>query len=186
MSLPLLALTSPIQVGVAFVVRCKLGKPVIFRQQRSGLHGRTIDILKFRTMSLQVDSAGKPRPDDERITAIGMFLRSSSLDELPNLLSVVKGDLSLVGPRPLLTDYLSAYSEMQFRRHEVLPGVTGWAQIHGRNTISWEQRFEFDVWYVDHLSLKLDLIVLWRTVIQAIGRRGVTAEGSVTMPPFTG
>lgn len=178
LALPLLLLT--------LQVRRKLGSPVFFTQVRPGLHGRPFRMVKFRTMTDERDADGRLRPDVERLTPFGRWLRATSLDELPELWNVLKGDMSLVGPRPLLMEYLPLYSPEQARRHEVLPGVTGWAQVNGRNTISWEDKFELDVWYVDNRSLSLDIRILWFTVKKVLVRDGISAEGEATMPKFTG
>ena len=176
----------PIIVVVAWKVRKNLGTPVLFRQVRPGKYGKPFEMVKFRTMLDAADASGKPLPDEERMTDFGCFLRSSSLDELPELWNVVKGDMSLVGPRPLLMDYLPLYSEEQCRRHEVRPGVTGWAQVNGRNAISWDEKFELDVWYVNNQSLCLDIKILWLTVKKVLVRDGINAEGEVTMSKFKG
>lgn len=179
LALPLLA--------VLFVlVRIKLGSPVLFTQVRPGMHGKPFRMLKFRTMTNMTDSFGNLLPDAERLTTFGKFLRSTSLDELPELWNVLKGDMSLVGPRPLLMEYLPLYSEEQARRHQVRPGVTGWAQVNGRNAINWEEKFKLDVWYVDHQSFWLDVQILWLTVLKVIMREGVSAQGEATMSKFTG
>jgi lipopolysaccharide/colanic/teichoic acid biosynthesis glycosyltransferase len=167
-------------------VRLRLGAPVFFRQQRPGLHGRPFTILKFRTMRDAVDAGGSPLPDAERLTRLGKFLRSTSLDELPELLNVLGGDMSLVGPRPLLMQYLERYTPEQARRHEVRPGITGWAQVNGRNAITWERKFELDVWYVDHRSFLLDLRILARTLAGVVRREGITQPGSATAEEFRG
>jgi lipopolysaccharide/colanic/teichoic acid biosynthesis glycosyltransferase len=180
LALPALLLLSPVLLATALAVRLALGPGVIFRQQRPGRGAVPFTILKFRTMR---DGAG---PDAERLTPFGRFLRSTSLDELPELWNVARGDMSLVGPRPLLMRYLPLYTPRQARRHEVRPGITGWAQIHGRNAIGWEERFELDVWYVEHQSLALDIAILCRTALAVFTRRGVNAENSATMPEFTG
>ena len=176
----------PVIVVTAILVRIKLGSPVFFRQTRPGRDGRPFQMIKFRTMLDAVDEQGKPLPDSERLTSVGQFLRSSSLDELPELWNVLKGDMSLVGPRPLLMEYLPLYSEEQYRRHEVRPGVTGWAQVNGRNAISWEDKFRLDVWYVDNRSLWLDLKILFLTVKKVLVRDGISGEGEVTMSKFNG
>lgn len=181
----LLAL-SPLMVVLAILVRIKLGSPVLFRQPRPGRHGKPFDLFKFRTMKEERDSHGQLLPDADRLTPFGRFLRSTSLDELPELWNVLKGEMSLVGPRPLLTEYLELYTPAQARRHEVRPGLTGWAQVNGRNATRWDRRLEMDVWYVDHLSLRLDLQVLFRTVGKVVSREGIAAEGHVSMPPFQG
>ncbi|MCC2597540.1 sugar transferase [Pusillimonas sp. MFBS29] len=176
----------PILMVLGWLIYRNLGFPVLFRQVRPGLGGKPFQMVKFRTMKDAVDSEGNPLPDSERLTSFGKFLRSSSLDELPELWNVLKGDMSLVGPRPLLMEYLSLYSPEQYRRHEVRPGVTGWAQVNGRNTLSWEQKFELDVWYVDNRSLALDLKILFLTVKKVIVRDGISADGEATMSRFTG
>ncbi|ENO76185.1 sugar transferase [Thauera sp. 63] len=181
-----LVLLAPILGGLAWLVRRNLGSPVLFRQVRPGRHGRPFEMVKFRTMRNNCGVDGKPLPDAERMTQFGAWLRSSSLDELPELWNVLKGDMSLVGPRPLLMEYLPLYSPEQARRHEVRPGVTGWAQISGRNALSWEERFELDVWYVDNHSLRLDLKILLLTVRKVLIKEGITASGDATMPKFTG
>ncbi len=176
----------PIFLIVAFLVRWKLGKPVFFRQSRPGLNGYVFLLFKFRTMSDSRDADGKPLSDSQRLLPFGRWLRSTSLDELPEIVNILRGEMSLVGPRPLLTQYMSRYSPEQARRHETLPGLTGWAQINGRNAISWEEKFEFDVWYVDHRSAWLDLRILLKTVKSALRREGISADGEATMPEFMG
>ena len=171
---------------VAWQIRRKLGSPVLFRQIRPGLRGRPFEMVKFRTMRDVVDANGQPLPDDQRLTPFGSWLRSTSLDELPELWNVLKGEMSLVGPRPLLMEYLPLYTPEQARRHEVRPGVTGWAQINGRNALSWDEKFRLDVWYVDHQSLWLDLKILMLTVRKVFVREGISAAGEATMPRFTG
>jgi lipopolysaccharide/colanic/teichoic acid biosynthesis glycosyltransferase len=168
------------------MIRRQMGSPVFFRQTRPGLHGRPFEMIKFRTMRDAVDAQGRPLPDAERLTRLGRFLRSSSLDELPELWNVLRGEMSLVGPRPLLMEYLPLYSPEQARRHELRPGVTGWAQVNGRNAISWEEKFALDVWYVDNRSLWLDLEIIWLTIRKVIKRDGISAAGEATMPKFTG
>jgi lipopolysaccharide/colanic/teichoic acid biosynthesis glycosyltransferase len=168
------------------LVRSKLGSPVLFRQIRPGLDGRPFMMVKFRTMTDERDAGGELLPDAQRLTAFGRFLRATSLDELPELWNVLSGEMSLVGPRPLLMEYLPLYSPEQARRHEVRPGITGWAQVNGRNALSWEERFKLDVWYVDHRSLWLDLRILWLTVRKVIVREGISAQGEATMPHFRG
>ena len=180
----LLAL-SPIMVIVAVCVRIQMGSPVLFRQQRPGLKGKPFYILKFRTMTNTKDENGQLLPEDKRLTRFGNFLRKTSLDELPELINVLKGSMSLVGPRPLLMKYLPLYSPEQARRHEVKPGITGWAQINGRNAISWEQKFEYDVWYLDHQSFRLDLKIIFLTIWKVIRRDDISADDHVTMPTFT-
>jgi lipopolysaccharide/colanic/teichoic acid biosynthesis glycosyltransferase len=181
-----LILLSPFLVLLALLVRVNLGAPILFRQQRPGWRGRPFALLKFRTMTSARDGKGNPLPDEMRLTRLGRFLRSSSLDELPELVNVLKGEMSLVGPRPLLMQYLDRYTPEQARRHKVRPGITGWAQVNGRNAIEWDERLRLDVWYVDHWSLWLDLRILWRTAWQVMRRDGITAEGHATMPEFTG
>lgn len=184
-SVALLALAPPLGV-VSLLVRLKIGSPVFFRQQRPGLRGRPFELVKFRTMRGDRDSAGKLLSDEERLTAFGSLLRKTSLDELPELWNVLRGDMSLVGPRPLLMQYLPRYSRRQGRRHEVRPGVTGWAQVNGRNALSWDERFELDVWYVEHASLWLDLKIIYKTFAVVFWRQGVSANDHVTMPEFMG
>lgn len=181
-----LLLLSPVILFVAFQIRRKLGGPVLFRQVRPGLHGKPFEMVKFRTMKNAFDSKGDPLPDAERMTPFGAFLRSSSLDELPELWNVLKGEMSLVGPRPLLMEYLPLYSPEQFRRHDARPGVTGWAQINGRNALSWSEKFNLDVWYVDNQSLKLDIKIILMTLKKVVVREGISADGEVTMSKFTG
>ncbi len=183
--LGLLMLAIPL-LTLVLLVRCKLGSPVFFRQVRPGLHGKPFEMVKFRTMTNAHDAAGTLLSDAQRLTSFGRFLRASSLDELPELWNVLRGDMSLVGPRPLLMEYLSLYSPEQARRHEVLPGITGWAQVNGRNAISWEEKFSLDIWYVDHRSFWLDLRILWLTVRKVLVRDGISAAGEATMPRFTG
>ncbi len=185
-SLLALILLSPIMALVAWKIRNNLGSPFLFRQTRPGLNGKAFEMVKFRTMKDAVDQHGNPLPDSERLTPFGQKLRDSSLDELPELWNVLKGEMSLVGPRPLLMKYLSFYSTEQARRHEVRPGVTGWAQVNGRNAISWEQKFELDVWYVDNRSLWLDIKILFLTVKKVVVKEGISAEDHVTMPEFEG
>ncbi|BCV40212.1 sugar transferase [Shewanella algae] len=181
-----LLLLSPIIALVAWKIRENLGTPVLFRQTRPGLHGKPFEMVKFRTMKDAVDEQGNSLPDSERMTPFGNKLRSSSLDELPELWNVLKGDMSLVGPRPLLMQYLPLYSKEQARRHEARPGVTGWAQINGRNAISWEEKFKLDVWYVDNRNFWLDIKILLLTVKKVFKREGISADGHVTIEPFTG
>lgn len=176
----------PVMGVVALLVRLKLGRPVLFRQQRPGLNGEIFTLRKFRTMRDAVDREGKALPDAERLTPFGRKLRSTSLDELPELFSVLSGKMSLVGPRPLLVRYLGRYSPEQMRRHEMRPGITGWAQVNGRNALSWEEKFALDVWYVDHWSFWLDLRILWRTVWNVVRREGISGGGEATMREFMG
>ncbi|EJL6986188.1 sugar transferase [Vibrio cholerae] len=185
-SLIVLTLFSPIIAIVACKIRKNLGSPVLFRQTRPGLNGKPFEMIKFRTMKDAVDANGNPLPDSERMTPFGDKLRNSSLDELPELWNVLKGDMSLVGPRPLLMQYLPLYSKEQARRHEVRPGITGWAQINGRNAISWEEKFKLDVWYVDNPSFWLDIKILVLTVKKVFVKEGISAEDHVTMPEFKG
>lgn len=168
------------------LVRRKLGSPVLFRQVRPGMHGRPFMMVKFRTMTDERGADGNLLPDARRLTSFGRFLRATSLDELPELWNVLCGEMSLVGPRPLLMEYLPLYSPEQARRHEVRPGITGWAQVNGRNALSWEERFKLDVWYVDHRSLWLDIRILWLTVRKVLLREGISAQGEASMPRFTG
>lgn len=181
-----LSLLSPVFILVAVLIRTQMGSPVFFRQTRPGLHGRPFQMIKFRTMRDAFDSNGAPLPDAERLSALGRFLRSSSLDELPELLNVMKGEMSLVGPRPLLMEYLSLYSSQQARRHEVCPGITGWAQVNGRNAISWDEKFAMDVWYVDNRSILLDIKIMWFTFYKVLKREGISAAGEATTSKFKG
>ncbi|EPU3405841.1 sugar transferase [Vibrio vulnificus] len=185
-SLTALILLSPIIALVAWKICKNLGSPVLFRQTRPGLNGKPFEMVKFRTMKDAVDEQGNPLPDSERMTPFGDKLRNSSLDELPELWNVLKGEMSLVGPRPLLMQYLPLYSPEQARRHEVRPGVTGWAQINGRNAISWEEKFKLDVWYVDNRNLWLDIKILCLTVKKVFIKEGITSEGHVTAEEFKG
>lgn len=181
-----LGVSLPILVLLALLIRIWLGRPVFFVQVRPGLHGKPFRMVKFRTMTDKRDKHGRLLPDNIRLTRFGRILRSTSLDELPELWNVLKGDMSLVGPRPLLMEYLPLYSKEQYRRHEVRPGVTGWAQINGRNAISWEDKFKLDVWYVDNQSFGLDLKILVLTVKKVLIRDGISGQGEVTMSKFTG
>ncbi len=181
-----LMLLSPILVLIAASIKIFLGSPVLFRQKRPGLNGRIFELIKFRTMTAEIDSAGELLPDERRMTRFGRWLRSSSLDELPELWNIVTGDMSLVGPRPLLPEYLDVYSDEQNRRHEVRPGITGWAQVNGRNALTWEQKFEMDVWYVDNKSFWLDLHIIVMTFREVLFRRGISHESEATMSKFTG
>jgi lipopolysaccharide/colanic/teichoic acid biosynthesis glycosyltransferase len=184
-SLALLMLALPL-LALAWLILRKLGSPVLFRQVRPGLHGRPFTMVKFRTMTDERGPDGALLPDAKRLTPFGRFLRASSLDELPELWNVLKGEMSLVGPRPLLMEYLPLYTTEQARRHEVRPGITGWAQVNGRNAISWADKFALDVWYVNHRSLWLDVQILWRTVRKVLVRDGISAAGEATMTAFTG
>jgi lipopolysaccharide/colanic/teichoic acid biosynthesis glycosyltransferase len=177
---------SPILVIVSILVRINLGSPIFFHQTRPGLNGQPFNVLKFRSMLEAVDVDCKPLSDEARLTPFGKFLRATSLDEQPELWNVLKGEMSLVGPRPLLTEYLPLYNKEQSRRHDVRPGITGWAQINGRNAISWEEKFKFDVWYVENQSFWLDIEILFLTIKKVFFREGISAEGVMTMPLFTG
>ena len=181
----LFILTIPALVVIGMVY-LKIGRPIFFRQVRPGLRGELFEMVKFRTMSDARDDTGDLLPDSERLSRFGEFLRSTSIDELPELWNVLIGDMSLVGPRPLLPEYLQLYNSEQARRHEVRPGITGWAQVNGRNTLSWNEKFKFDVWYVDHHSFWLDMKILWFTFKKVVVREGISAAGNVTMPHFTG
>jgi len=185
-TIPSLIVLSPFMLVLAVFVRQRMGTPVIFQQMRPGYHGMPFMLYKFRTMTTATDEKGKLLPDDVRLTAFGKFLRKTSLDELPELLNILRGEMSLVGPRPLMMQYLRRYSPEQGRRHDVKPGLTGWAQINGRNALSWEQKFELDLWYVDHQSLWLDIKIIALTFWQLIKRDGISAEGHATMPEFMG
>ena len=177
---------APIIAFISFQVRVRLGSPIFFLQVRPGKDGRPFEMIKFRTMRDATDNNGELLSDSERILPFGNFLRNSSLDELPELWNVLKGDMSLVGPRPLLMEYLPLYSTEQARRHNARPGITGWAQVNGRNTISWEDKFKYDVWYVDNQSFWLDMKIIWMTIKKVIAREGISADGEATMPKFTG
>lgn len=185
-SLGALIILSPVLLVTAALVRTRLGAPVLFRQLRPGLNGRPFEMIKFRTMHDDVGLDGRPLPDADRLAPFGRILRSTSLDELPGLWNVLKGDMSLVGPRPLLVEYLPLYSLEQARRHNVRPGITGWAQVNGRNAIDWEKKFELDVWYVDNHSLSLDIRILIMTAFKVVLRNGISSEGSATTEKFTG
>ena len=186
LTLPGIVVISPIIVLTTLLVRIKIGAPVLFTQERPGLHGKAFRIYKFRTMINKKDADGNLLPDADRLVPFGRFLRSTSLDELPELINVLKGDMSLVGPRPLLKEYLDRYTLEQARRHEVKPGITGWAQVNGRNAISWEDKFKLDVWYVDNQSLWLDIKILWMTLVKVFKREGISQEGQDTMEKFRG
>jgi lipopolysaccharide/colanic/teichoic acid biosynthesis glycosyltransferase len=185
-SFSVLLLLSPLLAILSLQVYRKLGSPVFFQQSRPGLRGRPFQLIKFRTMTDERDAGGNLLPDSDRLPSFGRFLRSTSLDELPELWNVLKGDMSLVGPRPLLMEYLDLYNDEQARRHEVRPGITGWAQVNGRNALTWEDKFELDVWYVDNQSLWLDLKILFMTVAKVFRREGVSHAGHVTMERFRG
>ena len=186
LALVAIILLSPLLFAVTVLVRVKIGSPVLFRQRRPGLNGELFELIKFRTMRNASGADGRPLPDSERMTPFGSWLRRTSLDELPELWNVLRGDMNLVGPRPLLEEYLPLYSERQRRRHEVRPGITGWAQINGRNRLDWNDKFELDVWYVEHLSLPLDLKILARTFVAVVRHDDVSQEGHVTAEPFKG
>lgn len=181
-----LIILSPVFLILAYLIRKNLGAPVFFTQERPGKDGKPFKMIKFRSMRDAVDKDGKPLPDSERLTPFGKKLRAASLDELPELWNVLKGDMSLVGPRPLLMSYLPLYNDFQFRRHEMRPGVTGWAQVNGRNAISWDEKFAYDIWYIDHFSLWFDMKILFLTIKKVFIKEGISAEGEATMPYFTG
>lgn len=186
LSLAAIIALSPVLLLIACLVRIKLGSPVIFKQQRPGLNERIFTLYKFRTMTDERNEKGELLPDEMRLTDFGKFLRSTSLDELPELFNILKGDMSIVGPRPLLVEYLPLYNERQKRRHEVRPGLTGWAQVNGRNALSWEDKFNYDIEYVDNLSFFLDLKIIFLTVKKVLKREGISQEGRATMEPFKG
>ena len=181
-----LIVLSPIMIFLAWKIRRKLGSPVLFRQIRPGLNGKPFEMVKFRTMRDATDEEGRQLPDNQRMTSFGSFLRSSSLDELPELWNVLKGEMSLVGPRPLLMEYLPLYTPEQYRRHDVRPGITGWAQINGRNSLSWEDKFKLDTWYVDNRTMRLDIKIICLTLKKVIVKEGISADGEATMSKFTG
>ena len=181
-----LILLSPLYAFVAYKVKKNLGSPVLFRQVRPGLHGKPFEMIKFRTMKDAFDAQGNPLPDSERLTPFGKMLRSTSLDEMPELWNVIKGDMSIVGPRPLLTEYLPLYNAQQAKRHNVRPGMTGHAQVNGRNAISWEEKFKLDTWYVENQSTLLDFKIMFKTVHKVLAKDDISAEGDATMPKFTG
>ena len=182
----LLVILFPLLFILAVLIRVTMGTPVLFKQKRPGLHGKPFTMYKFRTMTDERDAQGNLLPDEQRLTRLGRFLRSTSLDELPELINVLKGEMSLVGPRPLLMKYLNRYTPEQLRRHEVKPGITGWAQVNGRNAISWEERFQLDIWYVDHWNLWLDLKILLTTLVKVFRREGIGHGSHATMPEFRG
>ena len=186
LGLMFLIMFAPLMLVLVLIVRKKMGSPVLFCQLRPGLKGKPFYLYKFRTMTEDVDSEGKLLEDQQRITATGRWIRKFSLDELPQLINVLKGELSFVGPRPLLMAYLDRYTDEQAKRHDVKPGITGWAQVNGRNAVSWEEKFALDVWYVDNRSMVLDLKILWLTLIKVLQAEGVSGEGSATMPEFMG
>ncbi|MGF2096424.1 sugar transferase [Mammaliicoccus lentus] len=181
-----LIVSAPVILGTAIVINKKIGKPIFFKQMRPGKDEKPFEILKFRTMTDERDLNGELLPDKDRMTKTGDFIRKTSIDELPQLINVLKGDLSLVGPRPLLMDYLPLYTEEQRKRYLVKPGITGWAQVNGRNTISWEEKFKLDVWYVENQSFKLDMFILYKTIMNVIKRKDITATNHVTMEKFRG
>jgi len=186
LTIPGLLLISPFLGLIALLVRMRMGSPVLFRQIRPGYRGRSFSLYKFRTMVESYDDCGNQLPDEERLTKLGRFLRSFSLDELPELFNVIRGEMSLVGPRPLLSQYLDRYTPEQARRHDVLPGMTGWAQVNGRNTLTWEDKFQYDVWYVDHWSLWLDMKILLQTFWIVLRREGISQSGCATAEEFMG
>lgn len=186
LALFLIILFSPIYIVVSLLIFLKMGSPILFRQKRPGYKEKIFGIYKFRTMTNEKDANGNLLPDDKRLVGIGKFIRSTSLDELPQLFNVLKGDMSFVGPRPLLVEYLPLYNEKQKRRHDVKPGITGWAQVNGRNAISWEQKFDYDVWYVDNQSFWLDIKILWLTFLKVVKRSDISSSTSSTMEKFTG
>ena len=181
-----LILLSPLYALVAYKVKKNLGSPVLFRQERPGLHGKPFEMIKFRTMKDAVDEQGNPLPDSERLTPFGQMLRSTSLDEMPELWNVIKGDMSIVGPRPLLMEYLPLYSPEQAKRHDVRPGMTGYAQVNGRNAIGWEEKFKLDTWYVENQSIWLDFKIMFKTIHKVLAKDDISAEGEATMTRFTG
>ena len=186
LALFLILLFLPLIIIVGLLIYLTMGKPILFRQKRPGLHGKIFQIYKFRTKTNEVDKEGELLPDEMRLLGIGKTIRRLSLDEFPQLFNVLKGDMSFVGPRPLLVEYLPLYNAKQQKRHDVRPGITGWAQVNGRNAISWEKKFNYDVWYVENQSFTLDMEILWLTFIRVIQRSGITSEKSVTMEPFKG
>ena len=186
LALFLIILFSPIYMIVSLLILIKIGSPILFRQQRPGKDEKIFGIYKFRTMTNEKDADGNLLPDEQRLVGIGKFIRSTSLDELPQLFNVLRGEMSFVGPRPLLIEYLDLYNQKQKRRHDVKPGITGWAQVNGRNAISWEQKFEYDVWYVDNQSFWLDMKILWMTFLKVVKRSDISSSSSATMEKFTG
>ena len=186
LALFLIILFSPIYIVVSLLIFFKMGSPILFRQKRPGYKEKIFGIYKFRTMTNETDEDGNLLPDDKRVVGIGKFIRSTSLDELPQLFNVLKGEMSFVGPRPLLVEYLPLYNQKQKRRHDVKPGITGWAQVNGRNAISWEQKFDYDVWYVDNQSFWLDIKILWLTFLKVVKRSDISSSTSSTMEKFTG
>lgn len=186
LALFLIIIFSPIYLIVSFLIYKKMGSPILFRQKRPGYKEKIFSIYKYRTMTNEKDEFGNLLPDEKRLVGIGKFIRSTSLDELPQLFNVLKGEMSFVGPRPLLIEYLDLYNYKQKRRHDVKPGITGWAQVNGRNAISWEQKFDYDVWYVDNQSFLLDMKILWMTFLKVIKRSDISSNTSATMEKFTG
>lgn len=182
----LIILFSPVYIVVSTLILFRMGSPIFFRQKRPGYKERIFGIYKFRTMTNEKDENGELLPDEQRLVGIGKFIRSTSLDELPQLFNVLKGEMSFVGPRPLLIEYLDLYNDKQKRRHDVLPGITGWAQVNGRNAISWEQKFDYDVWYVDNQSFWLDMKILWLTFLKVVKRSDISSDTAVTMEKFEG
>ena len=182
----LIILFLPIYIIVSFLILLKMGSPILFRQKRPGLHEKIFSIYKFRTMTNEKDENGNLLPDAQRLVGVGKFIRSTSLDELPQIFNVLKGDMSFVGPRPLLIEYLPRYNNQQKKRHDVKPGITGWAQVNGRNAISWEQKFEYDVWYVEHQSFWLDMKILWMTFLKVVKQSDISSDTAVTMEKFEG
>ena len=186
LALFLLLLLSPLYLAVSFLILLKMGSPILFRQQRPGKDGKVFGIYKFRTMTNEKDSSGELLLDEERLVGVGKFIRSTSLDELPQIFNVLKGEMSFVGPRPLLIEYLPLYNKRQSKRHDVKPGITGWAQVNGRNAISWETKFEYDVWYVEKQSFWLDVKILWLTFLKVVKRSDINSDSNVTMEKFEG
>jgi len=186
LALILIILILPFLVVTVLLIVWKMGNPILFRQKRPGLNGEIFGIYKFRTMTNKKDENGELLPDDQRLIGVGKFIRSASLDELPQIFNVLKGDMSFVGPRPLLIEYLPLYNERQKKRHDVKPGITGWAQVNGRNAISWEQKFEYDVWYMEHQSFWLDMKILWMTFLKVVKRSDISSDTAVTMKKFEG
>jgi lipopolysaccharide/colanic/teichoic acid biosynthesis glycosyltransferase len=186
MAAMLVVIMAPLMAGVAIVIYLSMGRPILFRQERPGKDGKIFTIYKFRTMTDERDKRGELLPDEIRLKGVGKWIRTMSLDELPQLFNVLRGEMSFVGPRPLLTEYLPLYNDRQRRRHEVLPGITGWAQVNGRNAINWQQKFEYDIWYVEHQSFTLDMKILWLTFLKVLKREGISQEGKATMEKFKG
>lgn len=186
LTIPAVIILSPLMAVIALLVRINMGLPIIYKQKRPGIHGNLFSFFKFRSMTNDRDHRGYPWPDEKRLTNFGKFLRRTSLDELPELWNVLRGDMSLVGPRPLLVEYLNRYSPEQARRHEVKPGITGWAQINGRNAITWEEKFKYDVWYVDHWNLWLDIKIVFLTIFKVLTGEGINQPGKITMEEFKG